>query len=141
MRIGFSFFLLAIAMSPASSAADRPDDAAIKAVVEANMQASEAKDLDAYLATIHPDSPTRPGLSDEIAILEAYDLAFSAPSVKFVAMSGEFALYRVVQRTVRKSGPDFLDNELDGVWAFRRDGSSWKYWSQLIFEMRPLARE
>ena len=141
MRIWFSLFLLAVAMSPVSSAADRPTDAAIKAVVDANMRASDAKDLDAYLATIHPDSPTRPSLPDEIAALDSYDLAFSAPSVKFVAMSGDYALYRVVQRTVRKGGPDFLDNELDGIWAFRKDGTSWKYWSQLIFEMRPLARD
>jgi hypothetical protein len=141
MRIWFSIFLLAIAVSPLSSAADRPDDAAIKAVVDAIMRASDAKDLDAYQARIHPDSPVMPTLPDEIAILETYDLAFSAPAVKFVAMSGDYALYRVVQRTVRKGGPDFLDNELDGVWAFRKDGSSWKYWSQLQFELRPLARE
>ena len=141
MRIWFSVFLLALAMSPDSSAADRPEDAAIKAVVEANMRAAEEKDVDAYLATVHPDSPTRPSLRDEIAMLEEYDLGFSAPSVKFVAMAGDYALYRVVQRTVRKGGPDFLDNELDGVWAFRKDGSSWKYWSQLIFEGKPLARE
>jgi hypothetical protein len=134
--ISVIWILASISLS--ALAADRPTDRQIRALVEANMEAAQTKDLAAYVKTIHPDSPSQPSLASEIEALSAYDLEFRIRSVRFVAMSGEYALARVVQETIRRSGPDFLDNELDGIWALRRSGSEWKYWSQLVLELRPL---
>lgn len=121
------------------SAATRPSDSEIRALVDANMRATQAGDLDAILATIHPDSLSYSQISGLLEQMKAYNLTYRASKAEFVCMTGEYALIRVVQQTRRVSGRDFLDNELDGIWALKLDGSKWKYWSQMALTFKPLA--
>ena len=139
MRIRTSLLLLILCFPAALLAAPRPTDLEIVALVEANMRATQTGDLEALLETIHPDSLATPQMEGALQALASYKLTFEAPSVQFVGMSGEYALIRVLQRTVRVAGPDFLDNEIDGIWALRLDGETWKYWTQMNLAMRSLA--
>ena len=139
MRIRPSLLVLILSFPVTLLGTQRPSDSDIRALVQANMRATEAGELAALLETIHPDSLATPQMEGGLQALAAYKLSFDAPSVEFVGMSGEYALIRVVQRTSRVSGPDFLDNEIDGIWALRLDGKKWKYWTQMNLEMRSLA--
>ena len=120
-------------------AAGRPSDGEIRSLVNENMRATQAGDLTALLKTIHPDSLATPQMEAGLQAIAKYKLSFEASSVEFIGMSGEYALIRVIQRTVRLEGPDFLDNEIDGIWALRREGEKWKYWTQMNLKLRPLA--
>jgi hypothetical protein len=133
------FFATLLCCSVAA-AAEHPSDAEIRALVAENLRATQANDLDAILLTIHPDSPAQLVMGRSIDALKAYKLNYEAVSVGFVCMSGEYALVRIVQRTTRVAGPDFLDNEVDGIWALRQDGTRWKYWTQLVLKVSPLSR-
>lgn len=119
-------------------AVERPTDSEIEALVTENLAATQANDIDALLATIHPDSPARTNLPPMLESLTAYKLRYVATVVEFVCMQGDYALVQVTQQTARIAGPDFLDNEIDGTWALRLDGSDWKYWGQMILTFRPL---
>lgn len=119
-------------------AADPPARAEIEALVAENMRATGASDLDAVLATIHPESLARPNMAAALGALSAWKLRYEVVSIEHAGMTGPYALIRVVQRTRRVEGPEFTDNELDGVWALRLDGMRWKYWSQMVLDVRPL---
>jgi len=140
MRINTSIFVFALVLPSLDVlAAERPTDAAIKALVAENLRATQAADLPAILKTIHPESISRTQMAGELEALSAYKLKYEAVSVRFIAMSDNYALIRVVQRTTRLAGPDFRDNEIDGIGALRQDGMAWKYWSQMALALRPLA--
>jgi hypothetical protein len=136
MRASLIAFLIALPIL----AAERPTDAEVKAVVAENLKATQASDLDAIRATIHPDSIAQNTIGQAAAALSAYKLKYEAVSVGFIGMVDDYALIRVVQRTTRVAGPDFLDNEIDGIWALRLDGTKWKYWTQMALKLRPLSR-
>ena len=120
-------------------AAERPTDAQITTLVAENLRATQAGDVAALRATIHPDSLAQRTIGQAVEALSAYKLKYEATNVAFISMADDYALIRIVQRTSRVSGPDFLDNEIDGIWALRRDGDTWKYWTQMALNFKPLA--
>lgn len=109
MRNRMSLMVVILCFPVTLLGAQRPSDSEIRTLVEANMRATEAGELAALLETIHPDSLATPQMEGALQALTNYSLSFEAPSVEFVGMSGGYALIRVVQRTVRVAGPDFLD--------------------------------
>ena len=138
-RVSIVMSLVALLGAGALRAAERPSDAEIMALTSENLRATQAADIDAIRATIHPESLAQGSIGQAVQALSAYKLKYEATGVSFIAMSGEYALIRVLQKTTRVSGPDFLDNEIDGIWALRRDGDKWKYWTQMALKLRPLA--
>lgn len=138
-RLSIVISLVALLGAGALRAAERPSDAEIAAFVAENLRATQSGDIDSIRATIHPDSVAQNTIAQALSALSAYKLKYEATSVSFIAMSGEYALVRVLQKTTRVAGPDFLDNEIDGIWALRRDGEKWKYWTQMALKLRPLA--
>lgn len=110
----------------------------VRDLVGRNLVASEALDVEAVRATIHSESPSIEGLDEMAAQLRAYRLRYEAKKVEYIGMTGEFALVRVVQHTTRISGPEFMDNELDAVWAIRKEDGDWKFWAQMFLDLKPL---
>ena len=138
MKRSFPLPVFVLFFSAIAVAVERPSDGEIKALVAENMRATQAGNVKAILATVHSESPAQaniPMLAEQFA---AYKLRYSAPSASFICMSGEYALIRVLQQTVRVDGPPFLDNELDGIWALKSEGGKWKYWTQMGLTVRPL---
>ena len=101
-------------------------EAAIKAVMSENMKKSEEEDLDGVMKTIHSKSPlfvpTRQQLSQIF-------------SIKYLATDGDFAFARIVQRTTA-GRPGFRDNELDMLAALKQEDGKWRFWNQLILELK-----
>lgn len=142
MRIPIGRLLLvALALVTAASASAQPSPAELRALVDENLAATAAGDLPRLLGTIHSESASRLVIGDALEQLSAYKLKYSAPRVELLMMTDGYALVRVVQHTRKVSGPAFMDNELDGIWALRKEGGAWKYWSQMVLNVAPLGPE
>lgn len=138
--IGSMMILLVLPFSAAATLPPPTDDEILK-LVQANLEAAGAGDVEGILATCHSESLSVVEVEQMVDQLRAYKLDFDVRKVEFIAMSGEYALIRLLQHTRRVSGPDFMDNAIDTVWALRQEDGVWKFWSQMILRLEPLGRE
>ncbi len=114
--------------------ADQPEnkqlatiEADIKTIMEANLKSLQDENMDAMMATIHPDSSSKSQMKQIMTrIFKNYDLKYEILSYKFIAYDGELAYVRVNQRTSKISGPAFKNNELEQVNILKKDSGSWK---------------
>jgi hypothetical protein len=137
-RFGRLLFVV-LALAAATGAPAQPSAAELRALVDENLAATAASDLPRLLGTIHSESDSRLVIGDALASLAAYKLNYGASRVELLTMADDYALVRVVQETRRVSGPAFIDNEVDGIWAVRKEAGAWKYWSQMVLSIKPLA--
>ncbi len=140
MRTCFGIAVLLV-VAPILSAVEPPDRGVIEALVRENLAASEQLDLDAALATIHPESPSVQGIEQLVDQLSAYQLEMKPVTIEYAGMAGDYALVRVVQETRRVAGPPFMDNTTDAVWALRQHEGKWLFWSQMLLGLEPLAKQ
>jgi hypothetical protein len=97
------------------------------AVIYENIRAANAEDIDAYMQTIHGDSPlykqTEGDLSKAFA---TYDLSYTVSDLRVEQRrSGEAKVHFAL--TSRKiSGPTFRDNVVEGVYILRPEDGNWK---------------
>lgn len=109
----------------------------LRAVIDANLDASNSRDLDAYMASIHPKSMgyavTRKQMGD---LNKKYELSYKVTKFAFVGLDGDYAICRVRQETKRKAGPEFRDNEIDTLQVFRKDNDAWKIWTSAALEVK-----
>ncbi len=113
--------------------------AALRQVVVANLRASQAEDLPAAMATLHPASPvagtTRLAMQ---TYFRAFDLKYELLSLSWIGRDADYAVLRFRQKTTKVAGEAFQDNILDGLHVFRRYGEAWKIWTTVPLEATPL---
>lgn len=103
----------------------------VKATVEQNLLACADENLAGMLATLHSQSPSY--LSTQQAmnqVFAAYDLDYTLISFALVGADNDYAYARVKQRTEKKSGPAFQDNDIEMLQIFKREDGAWKLWTQ-----------
>jgi hypothetical protein len=108
-------------------------------VIYENIRASNAEDKQAYMATIHPDSPAYKTTEDSLdTIFDTFDLSYRVSGVSVIEEnSREVKLtFTLVTRKIR--GPDFRDNQVDGVMILRKDGDVWKIYNQTVDNIKYL---
>jgi hypothetical protein len=105
----------------------------LRGVVEENVRAYDARDTDAFLRTLHPQSPgyeaTKAILSDQF---REGDIKVTLVDYKYIGHDDEFAVARVKMKTVAPPGSTgFQSNVTDSVVLFHRDefARAWKLWS------------
>ena len=107
----------------------------LRSVIEKNFSTSEAEDLEKYMNTMHPESPsyqqTRK-LSQQM--MDRYDLEYELLSFSYVGENGKYQLARVRQKTTDTSEAAFRDNITVNLWAFRKDDGEWKGWNTMLLE-------
>lgn len=138
---GLTLILLAGLWTTLSGAQDPQEPSPLakelRTVIDANLDASNARDLDAYMAAIHPKSMgyavTRKQMGD---LNKKYELAYRVTKFSFVGVDGDYAICRVRQETKRKAGPEFRDNEVDTLQVFRKDNDAWKIWTSAVLEVK-----
>jgi ketosteroid isomerase-like protein len=109
----------------------------LRAVVDANLDAANAKDLDAYMASIHPKSLSFENTRRQMAQLhKTYELSYKVTQYSFVGNDADYAVARVRQETKKKKGPEFRDNEVDTLQVFRKDKDTWKIWTSAVLEVK-----
>ena len=109
----------------------------LRASIDANLDASNKRDLDAYMATIHPKSmsyePTRRQMGE---LNKRYELSFKVTHFSVMGSDADYAVARIRQETRKVKGPEFRDNEVDSLQIFRKDKDAWKVWSSAVLEVK-----
>ena len=143
-----AFFSLALGSSPPSLAQEAPAtkgrseiEAQIKSTVLENIRSTQAEDVDAMMKTIHSESPMYESTKKQVTQIfgKGLNLKYELLKFKYIATDGDYALGRVRQRTTVVGGPKFRNNEIDMIVAFRKEGDTWKFWSQAILEIKLLS--
>ncbi len=140
-----AFFSLAGGLNPMSQAQTAPAakaasgiEAEIKNTVLENIHSTQAEDVDAMMKTIHFKSPMYDTTKKQVAQIfgKGLNLNYELLSFKYIATDGDYALGRVRQRTTAPRGANLPSNEMDMIAAFRKEGETWKFWSQAILEIK-----
>lgn len=135
----FSATLLAAVLA-ACTPQPKVDEAAVFGVIEENLQAMQAEDIDGVMATVHPEgadvAATRAVVEE---IFAKYDFKYRLSGLKVVSVKDGEVQVRFVQTTERTGGAeDQADNVLDGVHTLKKDGAKWKLLRTTATRVTPL---
>lgn len=106
-----------------------PEDEELFAVLEANLEALTENDLEAYMDTVHSESPLYDTTRTTIEQLSVYTLDMELFDLVVEEKSEEEATISYKQTTMKVDGPDFANNETHGVHVLRPDDGTWKIYS------------
>ncbi|MFN2198378.1 MAG: tetratricopeptide repeat protein [Anaerolineales bacterium] len=116
-----------------ANAAAGPSVEEVTAVIFENIRASNLEDMEAYMATIHPESPGYQQTQEMLApTFEAYDLAYEINDLSITSQGEDEAVVTFVMTTHKINGPEFRDNQVSGEMILRIDAGSWKIYSQAV---------
>jgi hypothetical protein len=105
----------------------------ITAPIYANIDASNAEDMAAYMATIHTKSPVYDQTQSTLGPLFAnYDLSFEVSNVEVLEQSKNEARVAFILITRKIRGPAFNNNQVKGVMILRPENSAWKIYNQEV---------
>jgi ketosteroid isomerase-like protein len=109
------------------------EEAAIIAVIQANVDASNNEDVAVYMACLDPSSLSYGSTQTQITNLYArYDLHVELNETSVVDVSATVAHVRVVMTTTKITGPAFRDNRLTAVMELHKVNGGWKIYGQTI---------
>ena len=127
--------LLALELEPT----DSPD--VVTAVIYANIRAANSKNFDAYMATIHSDSPVYDTTARELknAFSDEFTLSYWVSDVYIIDQTSNRATAHFVLTTRLKSGPiNFRDNRVEGEMQLRKENGAWKIYNQDVIDVEYL---
>ncbi len=104
------------------------DQQAIMSVVRANVDAAENEDLNAFMQTLHPDSPLFDSSRKFMqAVFQKYDLSYQVVESTVEEVSGDVARVSFTQITRKRSGPPGIkDNKVKGEHILKKSDGNWK---------------
>lgn len=109
------------------------------AVIYENIRASNAEDKQAYMATIHPDSPAYKTTEETLdTIFDNYDLSYRVSNVSVIEENNREVKFSFSLVTRKIRGPEFRDNQVDGIIILRKDGDAWKIYNQTVDNIKYL---
>jgi hypothetical protein len=122
----------AASATAAASATGVPDpNAAVIAVVIADVAASNARDIDAYMACIDPSSPLYSSTRTQMMTTFAqYDFHVEVTDIKVLDVSATVAHVQAVLTTTKISGPAYKNNRLTAVFELHKVTSTWKIYGE-----------
>ena len=102
-------------------------------VLYRNAQAGNAENMDAYMATIHPDSPMYGQTQTALRLVfSQYDLDFKFYDLKVTSLTSDEARIHFSLLTRKRAGPDFRNNIVTGTMVLRPDNGVWKIYNQQV---------
>ena len=118
----------------AASATGVPDpNATAIAVVTAFVAASNAEDIDAYMACIDPSSPLYSSTRTQMTTtFEQYDFRVEATDIKVLDLSATVAHVQAVLTTTKISGPAYKDNRLTVIFELHEVSGAWKIYGENV---------
>ena len=124
-RLSLVLVLVILAGCSKSSTPAAPDP--ILAVVRAQADALNRKDLDATMNALDPQSPGYGQVKDMTAkIFQTYDLRYTLSDVALVSVNNDEAHVHFVQLTEKVSGPAFRNNRVEGTHTLKKRNGVWK---------------
>lgn len=109
------------------------------AVVRAQADALNRKDLAAAIAPIDPESPIfEPSKKMASKQFQTYDLRYTLKDLTLESMNGDEARVRFIQVTEKIAGPAFRDNRVAGVHTLRKRNGEWRIFNTQITKVEYL---
>lgn len=115
---------------------DENIEAELNVLVDENLRATQAEELDAMLLTLHSDSPAyqqTKQISETLYV--QYDLNYEKRVFRFIGLDGEYALGRFQFCATKITGPEFQDNCIDTIHVFKQENGNWKIWSMAALKV------
>jgi len=107
------------------------------AVIRENIAATEAKDKDRVLKTIHKDCPQRRSTIQGMDYVFAnFDMKFDLEQIEVLEVSGEEAKVYYMQTTRAVRGAGFAPTRASGIHLMKKEDGKWK-----IFKTEYLTNE
>lgn len=106
-----------------------PEDEELLSVLKENIKTMQDKDIDAYMETIHPDSPAYDSTEDLLDQMERYELDIDISDLSVEDKSEDEATVSFTQRSMKVDGPDYQNNEIKGVHTLKPDDDVWKIYN------------
>ena len=107
------------------------------AVIKENLAATQAKDKDRVLKTIHKDCPQRRSTIEGMDyVFKNYDMVFNLEKVEVIEISGDEAKVYYEQTTRAIRGQGFPPNRSTGIHILKKENGKWK-----IFKTEYLSNE
>jgi hypothetical protein len=114
-----------------------PTDQQLFDVLHTNAQAGVDEDLDAYMATIHPNSPLYNQTEDVLKeMFSTYDLNFEFYDLTVTSLKSNEAKIHFSLLTRKRAGPDFRNNIVIGTMILRPDNGIWKIYNQEVEDVQ-----
>jgi len=137
------FFIHAAALAcvlAACTAKPKPEQEAVFAAIRENLSAMEREDINAVMATVHPQTPDYEASRAVIEeIFKKYDLKFELIDLKLAGIRDGEAKVAYTQKTTRVGGDtDLPDNIVEGVHTLKKDGDKWKIINSVQLRITPL---
>lgn len=130
---------LAFVLSVISVFATADIDSEVKTTVELNLKNCADENLSGMMNTLHSQSPSYlPTQQAMRQLFPAYDLKYTLVSYSFVGSDSEYAYAKVKQKVEKIRGPAFQNNELEALQVFKKEGGSWKLWTQANLSIKYL---
>ena len=109
------------------------EKAAIQSVVTLNLKALNEENIEAYMATIDPNSPgfevTKNAIVQSFSI---YDLNYVMNKFDMTTISDNTAIVTVDQTTTRIRGPQFRNNRMVLMHQFNKSNGEWKMFGSKV---------
>jgi hypothetical protein len=113
------------------NSAPTPSSDELLSVINQNMRAANAENIDSYMATIHTKSPLYRQTEDDLKeAFTTYDMSYSVAALRVEKQSSSEAEVHFVLTTKKINGPDFRDNVTEGIFIMRPEDGAWKIYQQ-----------
>jgi hypothetical protein len=123
--------------SPFRAAEPTPTTDELFGVLYQNINAANAENIPAYMATIHPDSPlykdTEKVLRDAFS---QFDLQYRFYNLELTSLTTSRAKIKYSLSTQKIRGPAFRNNVVSGVITLRPDNGKWKIYDQTVEDVQ-----
>jgi hypothetical protein len=137
LTVGGISILSSGGLSSLWSSQPMPTDQQLFDVLHENARAGVTEDLDAYMATIHPNSPLYNQTEDTLKDMFAqFDLNFEFYDLTVTSLKSNEAKIHFSLLTRKRAGPDFRNNIVIGTMILRPDNGVWKIYNQTVEDVQ-----
>lgn len=125
--------VLGLAAVAGATSHDKQLTTTLRKVVEDNVSAYNAKDVDGVMRGIHTRSPEY--ASTKAAIEEQFRTVPATAQLvdfRFIGHDDEFAIARMKLKIAGPPTSDFQDDVVDSVMLFHQENGTWKLWTDEV---------
>ena len=114
-----------------------PEDEVLISVIEKNLQMSREENTEGFLETIHKEAPGYSTMKQGLEqMFNAYDFNYELKEADVLEKSRDEARIHFIQVTKKVSGPEFQDNEVEGIHTLKRSKGDWKILNTEVTNVR-----
>jgi hypothetical protein len=108
-------------------------------VIIENIKASNAENVNYYMATIHSESPSYQSTKNMTKeAFSRFDLSYKVSGLKVVKQTEAEVVVAFILTTTKIHGPSFRDNRINGEMILRKEDGKWKIYDQVVHDVKYL---